>query len=96
MTRFTKRLYLSYAPSGSTTLTMELELPPNTVDAIIRELQEHANQARFVNGARLLEYPEPYPVPPPSGSRRGRKVQRSKTKKGQPSAASNGGPATPL
>ena len=89
-------VYLSYTPSGSTAPTMELELPPKTVDVIIRELQEHANQARFVNGARMLEYPEPYPVLPPSGSRRGRKVQRNKTKKGQPGAAPNGGPATQL
>ena len=86
-------VYLSYTPSGSTSPAMELELPPKTVDIIIRELQEHANQARFVNVARMLEYPEPYPVPPPGTSRRTRKVERNKTKKGQQDAAPDGGPA---
>jgi len=86
-------VYLSYTPSGSASPAMELELPPKTVDIIIRELQEHANQARFVNGACMLEYPEPHPVPRPRTSRRTRKVERSKTRKGQQDAAPNGGPA---
>ena len=74
-------VYLSYTPAVSTTPTMELELPPKTVEVIIRQLQEYANQARFVNGARMLEYPEPYPVTPPGASNRTRKVQRSKRKR---------------
>jgi hypothetical protein len=57
-------VYLSYTPVGSTTPSMELELPPKTVEVIIRHLQERANEARFVNGERMLEYPEPYPVKP--------------------------------
>jgi len=75
-------VYLSYTPADSNAPIMELELPPKTVDVIIRQLQEHANQARFVNGAPMLEYPEPYPARPTETSRRTPKDQRSKTKKG--------------
>ena len=85
-------VYLSYTPAVSTTPTMELELPPKTVEVIIRQLQEYANQARFVNGARMLEYPEPYPVTPPGASKRTGKVQRSKRKRGQQDAPPNSGP----
>jgi hypothetical protein len=57
-------VYLSYTPAGSATPTMELELPPKTVEVIIQCLQERANEARFVNGEKMLEYPEPYPIKP--------------------------------
>jgi hypothetical protein len=55
-------VYLSYTPAGSAAPSMELELPPKTVETIIRHLQERANEARFVNGERMLEYPEPSPA----------------------------------
>lgn len=58
-------VYLSFTPAGSTTPTMELELPPKSVELIIRQLQGSANAARFINGVNLLEYPEPYPARPP-------------------------------
>ncbi len=58
-------VYLSYAPEGSTTPTMELELPPKTIEVIIQHLQERANEARYVNGEKMLEYPKPVPVKPP-------------------------------
>ncbi len=54
--------YLSYTPAGSTAPSMELELPPKSIEVIIRHLQERANEARFVNGERMLEYPEPLPA----------------------------------
>jgi hypothetical protein len=72
---------------------MELELPPKSVEVIIRELQEHANQARFINGERMLEYPEPYPAVPPGASRRTRKARRHKKRTGQQAAPLNGGAA---
>ena len=75
-------VYLSYTSAGSTTPSMELELPPKTVDVIIRQLQDYANQARFINGAHMLEYPEPYPVLPSGASPRTRKAPRRKMKKG--------------
>lgn len=83
-------VYLSYTPSDSITPTMQLELPPKAVEVIIGQLQEHANQARFVNGEHLLEYPEPHRAQPPSSSRKSPKNQRSKTKKGQQDGASDG------
>jgi hypothetical protein len=57
-------VYLGYTPAGSATPTMELELPPKTVEVIIRLLQERANEARFVNGEKMLEYAEPAPSKP--------------------------------
>jgi hypothetical protein len=86
-------VYLAYTPAGSSTPTMELELPPKSVEVIIRQLQEHANQARFINGERMLEYPKPYPIAPPGASRQTRKGPRHKKRTGQQGAAPNGGPA---
>ncbi len=88
-------VYLSYTPAGSTTPTMELELPPKTVEVIIRQLQEHANQARSINGARMLEYPEPHVVEPADASRGARKAHRSRKKAGQPSGSTQRRPRTP-
>ena len=79
-------VYLAYTPARASTPTMELELPPKSVEVVIRELQEHANQARLINGERMLEYPEPYPVVRPSASRQTRKAHRHKKKTGQPGA----------
>ena len=88
-------VYLSYTPAGAAAPTMELELPPKTVDVIIRQLRDYANQARFVNGERMLEYPEPYPEKPRGASSRPPKAKQRRTKKGQ-GAAPNGGPGTRL
>jgi len=88
-------VYFAYTPAGSSTPTMELELPPKTVELIIRELQERANEARFVNGERMLEYPEPYPEVRAGASQRKRKARRPKKKTSQRAAAPSGGPATP-
>ena len=89
-------VYLAYTPAGSSTPAMELELPPKSVEIIIQQLQEHANQARFINGERMLEYPKPYPVVPPGASRRKRKAPRRKKATGQPSASPEGNPAAPV
>jgi hypothetical protein len=82
-------VYLSYTPSDSPTPTMQLELPPKAVEVIIGQLQEHANQARFVNGESLLDYPAPHPAQPTSSPRKPAQVQRSKTTKGQQDADGN-------
>ena len=89
-------VYLSYTTAGAGAPTMELELPPKTVDVIIRQLQDYANQARFVNGERMLEYPEPYPEKLRGASSRTPKIKPRRTKKGQQGAPPKGGPATPL
>jgi len=75
-------VYLAYTPAGSSTPTLELELPPKSVELIIRELQEHANQARFINGEGMLEYPEPYPAVSSGTSLRPRNARRTKKKTG--------------
>ena len=80
-------VYLAYTPAGSSVPAMELELPPKSVDVIIRALQDHANHARFINGERMLEYPEPYPIVDPGTARRARKTARQKKKASQPTAA---------
>lgn len=85
---------LAFTPAGSSGPTMELELPPKSVEVIIRQLQEHANRARFINGTRMLEYPEPYPVPPSGAARRKRKPSRSKAKKSRKGVARDGSPDT--
>lgn len=87
-------VYLSYTAAGADAPTMELELPPKTVDVIIRQLQDYANQARFVNGERMLEYSEPGPEKPRRASSRTPKAKQRRTKKGQQDAAPNGGPGT--
>jgi hypothetical protein len=86
-------VYLAYTPVGSNAPAMELEFPPKSVEAIIRQLQDYANQARFVNGERMLEYPEPYPEAPRGVPRR-RRARRGKKKTGRQGAPPNGGPAT--
>jgi hypothetical protein len=72
-------VYISYTPSGLEAPSMELELPPKTVEVIIGHLQERANEARFVNGERMLEYPEPLPVKP--RQRKPKPVRRKQGKK---------------
>lgn len=74
---------LSYTAAGDDAATMELELPPKTVDVIIRQLQDYANQARFVNGERMLEYPEPCPEKRRGASSRTPDTKQRRTKKGQ-------------
>jgi hypothetical protein len=57
-------VYLSYTAAGAATPGMELELPPKTVEVIIQHLQERANEARYINGEKMLEYPKPLPMKP--------------------------------
>ncbi len=71
-------IYLSYTPEGSATPSMELQLPPKTVEVIIQQLQERANEARFVNGEKMLEYPKPVPVKSPGAKPRQARHQRKK------------------
>jgi hypothetical protein len=87
-------VYLSYTPSGSDTPSMELELPPKTVEAIIRHLQERANEARFINGEKMLDYPEPVPVKPPGANPRRPRRKTSKKAAGLPLADDAKPPAT--
>jgi hypothetical protein len=75
-------VYLGYTPAGSGGPTMELELPPKAVEVVIRQLQNSANQARFINGVVVWEYPEPFAARP-SRSRERRQKREIKKKTGQ-------------
>lgn len=88
-------VYLSYTPQGSTTPTMELELPPKTVEVIIQHLQERANEARFINGEKMLEYPKPTPVKPPGAKPRRPRQKATKKAVEHPPAVDAGPPTTP-
>jgi hypothetical protein len=86
---------LSYTPAGSESPTMELELPPKTVEVIIQHLQRRANEARFVNGERILEYPDPAPIKRPGANRsRPRRRARKKAADQPPSPAPQERPPT--
>ena len=50
-------------PSASEPI-LQLVLPPKSVDVVIYALQERANEARFVNGEPMLEYPAPVRATP--------------------------------
>ena len=89
-------VYLAYTHAGASAPSVELQLPPKSAEVIIRQLQEHANHARFINGERILEYPEPYPVAPPGAARRKPKAKRHKKKKAQAAAPSSGDPTAPI
>lgn len=57
-------VYVSYTRAGEAKPCLELSLPPKSIDVIIHYLQKRANDARFVNGEEMLEYPEPVPAEP--------------------------------
>jgi hypothetical protein len=88
-------VYLCYTPEGATTPTMELELPPKSVEVIIQHLQERANEARFVNGEKMLDYSIPRPVKAP-GSKPARPGKRKVKKATRTSSASAPRPPSAL
>ena len=84
-------VYLSFTSAGGAAPGMELELPPHAVDVLIAHLQKRANEARFINGASLMEYPEPYRERP----LRARKPKPSKKKEKKPAPQDAPGDAPP-
>jgi hypothetical protein len=62
--RIHQAVYLSFTPAGAAAPSMELELPPKSVELLIELLQERANEARFINGEKMLVYANPSPQPP--------------------------------
>lgn len=78
----TKDVFISHEdPSGSDPV-LQIALPPKSVELVIQALQERANEARFVNGEPMLEYPEPIRDTP----KRKRKTQARKPSGQQESA----------
>jgi hypothetical protein len=53
-------LSLGFAPGGASEPEMSILLPPHSVDALIQVLEDCANQARYIMGQEMVEYP---PVP---------------------------------
>ena len=88
-------VYLSFTAAGSVTPSMELELPPKTVEVIIRHLQERANQARFVNGEKMLDYPEPTSAKRPGANQRQPRRRAIRRATAEPKADDGKPPATP-
>ena len=88
-------VYLSYTPEDSTKPTMELELPPKTVEVIIQHLQERANEARFINGERMLVYPQPVPEKPHGAKPRRPRQKANKKPTDRPPEDDTHPPATP-
>ena len=52
-------VHISYIHPSSPNPVVELALPTKSAAMLIKALQEHANEARFVNGEKMLEYPKP-------------------------------------
>ena len=61
---FHEAVHITYIHPSSPNPVMELALPPNSAELLIRALQECTNEARFINGEKLLDYPEPKPIEP--------------------------------
>ncbi len=55
----TKDVFISHEDPSEPDSALQLTFPPKSVDLLIRALQERANEARFVNGEPMMEYPEP-------------------------------------
>lgn len=62
--RITKDVLISYEDPSDPKSGLQIILPTNSVDHVIRALQERANEARFVNGERMLDYTQPTPDSP--------------------------------
>ena len=52
-------MYISYTPMSSHVPTVEFALSASAVDILIELLQEKANEVRFINGEKLIDYPKP-------------------------------------
>lgn len=71
-------VHITYIPPSSLNPLMELALPPNSAELLIRALQERTNEARFINGEKLLDYPEPKPIDPEAALRAAQQPRKKK------------------
>ena len=85
----TKDVLISHEAPSDPDAALHILLPTSSVDHVIRALQERANEARFVNGEPILEYPElirDFPEP--------KRKRKPKTRKsGQQSVGGDSGKA---
>ena len=68
---------------------------PKAVEVVIRQLQDRANHARFINGENMWEYPEPYQVRPERRPARSRRRASKKKTASQQAAPPKESPAPP-
>jgi hypothetical protein len=48
---------LLFTSATSSEPEMNILLPPHSIDVLIHVLQEHANEARFIMGHKMVDYP---------------------------------------
>lgn len=74
----TKDVFISHENPSDPESALCILLPTSSVDHVIQALQARANEARFVNGERMLEYPEPIQdSPKPKRKRKPRATKES-------------------
>lgn len=47
---------LAFTSATSSEPEMNILLPPHSIDVLIQVLQEHANEARFIMGHKMMDY----------------------------------------
>jgi hypothetical protein len=52
-------VFLRFTHANEAQPAMNIQLTPKAVDVLISKLQEYANEARFVNGTKMVDYGEP-------------------------------------
>ena len=50
-------VHLVFTSDTSSEAEMNILLPPHSIDVLIHILQEHANEARFIMGHEMVDYP---------------------------------------
>ena len=83
-------VYLGYKSAESEKPSFEIVLPPKSVDVVISQLQDRANQARFINGMKTLVYPEPYPEVTASPKKQKTKKKKTGQQDGPPNDPQRG------
>ena len=82
----TKDVRISHEDPSAPGSALHILLPTHSVDHVIRALQERTNEARFINGEPMLEYPEPIPnSPKPKQKRKPRPRKQSSQQKSKDS-----------
>jgi hypothetical protein len=67
-------VHLVFASGATPKPGMDLLLPPHSVDILITILQNAANNARFIMGQKLVDYPA---VPQAQGTKRKRAARKT-------------------
>ena len=49
-------VHLAFTSGTSSEPEMDILMPPHSIDVLIHVLQEHANEARFIMGNKMVDY----------------------------------------